>query len=179
MTEIHTHELDPSAWPDLAALLGAAGECDGCWCMNHRDETLRGETGKRAFHDLVAAQSAGGVLAYVGDSVAGWCALDVPGAIPDHDCAADLRDDDDTTLVAHCFLVAPEFRGRGVSKALLARGVELARGRGASRVVGFPSPPEPADAVVPFFGPYTMFRERGFQEVRRIDGPFCRVELAL
>ncbi|MEE8104278.1 MAG: GNAT family N-acetyltransferase [Planctomycetota bacterium] len=179
MTEIRTHEIDPAAWPDLDALLGAAGGCDGCWCMNHRDETVRGEAGKRALHDLVAAQAAGGVLAYVGASVVGWCALDVPSAIPDHDCATDLRDDDDTALVAHCFFVSSEFRGRGVAKALLAGAVDVARGRGVSRVVGFPSPPEPADAVFSFFGPYTVFRELGFEEVRRIDGPFCRVELAL
>jgi GNAT superfamily N-acetyltransferase len=83
-----------------------------------------------------------GLLAYVGDEPAGWCAtgprsrfvraLRVPSFK-----GRDVSEDDSVWLVP-CFNVHPSHRREGVSRALLDGAVNLARKHGARAIEGFP-----------------------------------------
>ena len=74
------HPLTADRWMDLEALFGARGACGGCWCMTWRLPRARFEEGKgdgnrAAFRRRVRSGPPPGVLAYVEDEPAGWCAI--------------------------------------------------------------------------------------------------------
>src|SRR5260370_41637236 len=74
-------------WPELEALFGPRGACAGCWDMWWRlsraeVDRLKGESNRDAFRALVAAGVVPGVLAYVGEQPAGWCAIQPRATYP-------------------------------------------------------------------------------------------------
>jgi GNAT superfamily N-acetyltransferase len=106
-----------------------------------------------------------GYLAYVDGRVVGWC-----NAAPRHLLRA--LDDEPTPDAEQvgaiiCFLVAPQFRGKGVSSSLLAAACEGLRSQGLRIAEANPRP----DATNPaenHFGPLSMYLASGFV-VHRTD----------
>ena len=74
-------------------------------------------------------------------------------------------------FVVGCFLVDPEWRRRGVSRALLERGVELAQSWGARAIEAFPRSAEPVSEELLWTGAPSVFRRAGF-EVVDDSGPY-------
>ena len=67
-----------------------------------------------------------------------------------------------------CFFVDKQYRGSGVSEALLAAGIEYARGQGATLLEGYPvDKPERSVPDFMWFGAKRMYDRAGFTEVVR------------
>jgi GNAT superfamily N-acetyltransferase len=64
-----------------------------------------------------------------------------------------------------CFLVDPAFRRRGVARALVRAGIEVARGLGAHAIEAFPRRAEGIGAEELWTGPFTLLAEGGFELV--------------
>lgn len=70
-----------------------------------------------------------------------------------------------------CFLVDPEWRGRGVARALLNAGVEVTRAAGGRAIEAFPRRAEALAAEECQMGPYALFESAGFEVVHDF-GPY-------
>lgn len=71
-----------------------------------------------------------------------------------------------------CLLVHPSWRKRGVARALISKGVELAPAWGARSIEAFPRRvPEGAHDADLFLGPEGVYLENGFRVVHEI-GPY-------
>lgn len=77
-----------------------------------------------------------------------------------------------------CFLVAEPERGRGLARALLASGIELARAAGARAIEAFPRRGEGLRDEERWLGPYRSFEALGFRAVSdSAPYPVMRLEL--
>lgn len=130
---------------------------------------------------LIADGREHGLLAYDCDVPIGWVAL-----APRKEYSRLQRSpvskpvDDRPVWSVTCFVVAKEYRGRGVATALLGAAIERSRELGAEILEGYPVDPEgalaPNDA---WHGPASMFEKAGFTEVarRKPRRPIFRLEL--
>lgn len=81
-------------------------------------------------------------------------------------------------LAIGCFLVDPEFRRHGVARALLSKGIEIARTDGARAIEAFPRRAENVSDGELWMGPLSLFTEAGFREVHAFQQyPVLRLEL--
>lgn len=106
--------------------------------------------------------------------VIGWMKLERARAVPKIyaqrpyralPCFGGPRDD---VWAVGCFLVDQEFRRRGVAKALLGGGLELARAAGARAIEAFPRRAEGLRPEELWTGPFELYASEGFEV---IDGP--------
>ena len=134
--------------------------------------TLDGCANRAAMDARIASGEMEGFLAYSDDEVVGWvnaqpyhklqhaCARLHIGApalpVPAHEAAAIV-----------CFVTAPEWRRRGVARALLARALENFTARGIRLVDAFPwnVGPEDSSATDHYHGSPSMFAAAGFIEI--------------
>ena len=105
------------------------------WRLTRAEFERRKGTGtKRALRRLVGRGDPPGVLAYVGDVAAGWCAIGPRETYPALERSRIMRPPDASRVwCVTCFYVAPRFRRRGLSVQLLRAAVRFApRGRSGS-----------------------------------------------
>jgi GNAT superfamily N-acetyltransferase len=166
-------------WDDLVAVFEGPGDPGRCWCQWF----FRGAAadGAHASANRAALQrqvSAGppGVLGYLDGVPSGWCAVAPrPGytKLARSPLLREVRDpapDDRSVWSVTCFVVRLEARRRGLSSALLAGAVELARDGGATLVEGYPVDPAvrtPRGAAELYHGVLSVFLAAGFDEVAR------------
>lgn len=130
---------------------------------------------------LVKADQTPGLLAYLGDTPVGWCALAPRTVYRRLETSRILKPvDDQPTWSVPCFFVAKGFRRQGVSGALLRAAVEFAREHGATILEGYPTEcrrTQP-DAFV-YTGLASVFQRAGFAEVARRSAhrPMMRLKL--
>jgi GNAT superfamily N-acetyltransferase len=111
-----------------------------------------------------------GVLAFVDDKPAGWCAVDPREEIPGHDVpSAGVGNSAPGTWAIHCVWVRPEFRRQGIARALIEAAAELANRVGARSIEAYPA--EPGQGL-DFTGPPRIFGEQGFDVRPGVLGPF-------
>lgn len=161
-------------WGDLKKLFGPLGACAGCWCMFFRLTQAqyyqnRGEKNRRALQRLVIAEKEPGLLAYVNNVPAAWCAVgprEEYGRLARSRVCAPV--DDRPTWSVTCFFVDKRFRGRGLTVALLREAVKFAGRRGAEFVEGYPidASNRYADTFA-YVGLARAFQSAGFREVAR------------
>lgn len=169
------HPLTADRWPDLEALFGVRGACGGCWCMTWRltraeYERNKGESNRRAFHEIVQGGGPVGLLAYVEAEPVGWCAIAPREAFPTLDRSRILkRVDEQPVWSVVCFFVKRNYRHKGVSTRLLRAAVAFAAEHGARIVEGYPVEPRKAEMppVFAWTGLAASFRQAGFVEVAR------------
>jgi GNAT superfamily N-acetyltransferase len=172
---IQIRPVTPNRWPDVEKLFGPRGACAGCWCMYWRlahsqYKQQQGLKNKRAFRKIVESGATPGLLAYTNGQPVGWCAVAPRDAFPRLENSRTLaRIDDQPVWSVVCFFIAPGFRHRGVSLALLRGAVEYARKRGAKIIEGYPIAAKTnrmADAFA-WTGLESVFRKAGFKELAR------------
>ena len=167
--------VTPSRWPDLEALFGERGACGGCWCMAWRLppkewKAGKGARNKRALKRLVSGHDAPGVLAYLGRTPVGWCAVAPRSAYSHLVRSRVLRPVDDQPVWSiSCLFVLKPHRRQGLSVRLLEAAVALAAKGGARIVEGYPTQPYAQNVPDPFLwtGTVSAFRRAGFAEVTR------------
>lgn len=174
------------SWQDLQAVLGVRGEASRCQCQWFRTTAAewRGLTPQERalrLHEQTGcddpdAPTTSGLVAYVDDEPAGWCAVEPRTAYPRLRTsrvvyAGRAEDPDDPTVWAvTCFVTRVGFRRRGVSRALAVAAVEHARAHGARAVEGYPLALRPGEAATwgeLYVGSPGVFAAAGFIEVSR------------
>jgi GNAT superfamily N-acetyltransferase len=166
--------LTAAAWPELEALFGPRGACAGCWCMWWRIpraqwQRQKGEGNRAAFRRIVEGGAVSGLLASFEGRAVGWCAIAPRSDYPVLARSRILKPiDDEPVWSVTCFFVAPGWRRRGVTAALLDAAVGFARRNGARIVEGYPVDPakDQPDPFV-FTGLASAFRRAGFTEALR------------
>lgn len=167
--------LTPDLWPDLEDLFGKKGACNGCWCMYCRIGTAYrrqpAARNKAAFRQVVESGRPPGLLAFHGDRAVGWCQLTPRDDLPALDRSWRLKRVDDLPVWAlSCFYVRIGYRRRGVTQALLAESLKIAKQMKAPALEAYPfdaalSPSASSTGYV------STFARAGFKVVARRDPP--------
>lgn len=137
-------------------------------CSSEAWQSRAGEENRAEAMEAIATGAMTGYLAFDGDTCIGWCNA--------NDAARFLRlghDFDHLTAgkkvgCTICYVIHPEYRGRGVARALLRRAVEDFCAGGFDAVLALPVEAG-ADLEKRYRGTLNMYRELGFQEVERHD----------
>lgn len=170
-----------ASWDDLQSILtGTAGRCqcqrqrlgDRDWWhlpVAERSAILRAET----HCDDPRSTETIGIVAYLDDEPAGWCAVDVRsvyGRVRGSPVPWQGRNedkDDDSVWAIACLVVRKGFRHQGLTYPLVAAAVEHARSRGAVAIEGYPLLTEGKEITWDELsvGPLGPFLAAGFREV--------------
>lgn len=164
-------------WPDVAAVFAGRRGGDACWCQRfRRHDAADNQTALQ--HEIDTSSVPVGLVAYLGQTPAGWTRVvprgTLPGIIENRALRPLFGDElhrDDAAWWVTCFAVRRTCRGHGVGGALLRAAIEFARGHGATALYGHPvdldalkSSPSPTAL---FTGTMSMFVAAGFEEVGR------------
>jgi len=127
----------------------------------------KGEPNRRAFRQLIESGAATGVLAFAAKEAVGWLSIAPRRDFVYFDTARTIPSAvDDNTWSVTCFFVRRGWRRQGVSTALLAAGVNLARRKRARLVEGYPLVPKSEGTQVDAFiwtGLPPLFEAAGFE----------------
>lgn len=109
-----------------------------------------------------------GFLAFDGDKCIGWCnANDIQKLLRIKDEVKDVVKDMKVGCVI-CFVIHPEYRGRGVARQLLKQAVEDFRATGFNAVISIPVKNVEVQEKQ-YRGTYNMYKEQGFTETQQDD----------
>jgi GNAT superfamily N-acetyltransferase len=128
---------------------------------------------RRRFETMAGGSMPMGVLAFLADVPVGWAACGPRsrylGTTPArHPLLAERsRGEDETAWLMPCLFVHPEYRGRGVSHALVEAGVSVARRAGAVALESWPLAEQEAPSADAFVGREQLFAALGFHCVAR------------
>lgn len=191
MTEPVRIEVRPLAPPLLDDYLGffdARAFPDnprwaGCYCYfplhDPRETDWKSRTAaqnRAAVSERILDGRAHGYLAYAGGEVVGWCSAAPQPLYPI------LREDPvpmaEGTGAITCFVIAPEWRRRGVAATLLAAACEGLRAQGMKFAQAIPRK-EAKSAAENHYGPLAMYLAAGFKVVREDDEGHAYVRKAL
>ena len=121
--------LTPATFPDFERLFAPVKGCSGCWCMYYRLEPkewreLQGDGCREAMRGLVERGEAWGLLAYAEGEPVGWCTFGPRHHFPrlDRTKICQGLDNPDGLWSLPCFFIARLWRGKGLSRLLLAEG---------------------------------------------------------
>lgn len=184
--------LTPELWPAFEDLFGKQGACYGCWCMHFRNPpAVRRESDKERNKDQIRARidigPPPGLLAFEHDRAVGWMQIGPRHDVPEWNnkgrgsAPLDPADAKDPAAWAiSCFFVRKAARGRGVTHALVASGLDFARGNGARQVDACPiDQSNDSWSLGLFVGSTRVFAKAGFERVaeRKPGRPLMRYTL--
>jgi GNAT superfamily N-acetyltransferase len=157
--------VSAETWGDFEALFSARGSPHYCWCSIYRfrDAHHMSRDQKRdAMHELVRERTPIGVLAYAGDTAVGWCSVAPRESYVRLERSRTMpRSSPAPTWTVLCFFVQRAHRRSGVTRALLAGALEVARRQGAEVVEGYPH--DTAGNSATHRGSSKVFRALGFE----------------
>lgn len=175
MTAIKFLPLTADTWPSFEKLFGPKGACAGCWCMTWRlqkseYDRLKGDGNKKAIKKLASKNEPIGILAFVDDEPAGWCAVAPREKYVRLKTSRVLKPiDDQPVWSVSCFFIAKQHRRKGLSVKLLKAALAYAKKEGARIVEAYPL--EPKDKKMPdvfaWTGILSSFITAGFKEEKR------------
>ncbi len=145
-----------ASWDDVAAVFGTRGTAAICFCQRYKlapKEAFKSHRPEERALRLRAQTNAGqpaavetsGLIAYVDDEPAGWCAVEPRTAyfglarvyrVPWEGRREDRSDP--SVWAVTCVLVRAGFRKRGIAYALAEAAVEHARANGARALEAYP-----------------------------------------
>jgi GNAT superfamily N-acetyltransferase len=141
------------------------------WRLSPREfEAGKGEENRRAMQELIAAGREPGLLAYVADEPAGWCAIAPRDEYPALARSRILRPVDDRPVWSvACLYISKKHRRKGLSVAILEAAVEHVGRRGGEIVEGYPVEPRSGELAPAFAwtGIASAFLRAGFHESAR------------
>lgn len=171
--QLRIRPLTPELWPDFEDLFGKKGACNGCWCMYCRigAEYRKQPAGKNkaAFRQVVKNGPPPGLLAFHDDRAVGWCQLTPRAELPALDRSWRLKQVDDLPVWAlSCFYVRIGYRRKGVTRALIAEALKVAKRLKAPALEAYPfdAALSPSASSTGFA---STFASAGFKVVARRD----------
>jgi GNAT superfamily N-acetyltransferase len=175
--------LAPDLWPALEDLFDNKGPCGRCWCMWGRIGAAYRrqprEKNKAAFRAIVDRGPPPGLLALDGDVAVGWCQLTPRSDLPWLDRTRQLKRVDDLPVWSlSCFYVRIGHRRQGITSALIAAAVSVARRAKAPALEAYPFDASVSPSASGS-GYASTFARAGFKTVaRRIPArPIMRYDL--
>src|ERR1700730_8031038 len=161
--KLKIHSLTPDLWPALEELFGKLGACNGCWCMYWRIGA--------AYRQIVGHGPTPGLIAFDGEVPVGWCQLTPRNALPWLDRVWRLRRVDDLPVWSvSCFYVRKAYRRRGITSALIAGALKIAKKAGAPALEAYPLDGDLTSSAS-WTGYASTFARAGFQVVARHTPP--------
>ncbi len=169
------HPLDFERWSDFKNLFGPRGACAGCWCMFWKlpakeFQSLVYEGTKAAQKSIVKSGTMPGLLAYANGEAVGWIAVEPRSQYPRLARSRVLKPVDDQPVWSiTCFFTRKDFRGQGVTVALLKAAIDYVGRQDGKILEGYPidSRGEKLPVVFAYTGLASAFRKVGFKEVAR------------
>lgn len=176
-----------ASWDDIAAVFGMRGAAAICFCQRYKlapKEAFKSHPPEERALRLRAQANAGqpnavgtsGLIAYVDDEPAGWCAVEPRSAytglarvyrVPWEGRSEDRSDPSVWSVT--CVLVRAGFRKRGIAYALAEAAVDHARANGARALEAYPMRTEAGEITWDeiHVGAESIFAAAGMTEVSR------------
>jgi hypothetical protein len=175
LKHLEFYPLTPERWDDFVTLFGSRGACGGCWCMwwrlkRSKFEKQKGNINRQAMKQLVDSGRVPGIIAYVADVPAGWCAVEPREMLPALANSRILKPVDDQSVWSIvCFFIDKKLRNAGLSAHLIHAAVRYVKEQGGRIVEGYPVEPkkDKMPSVFAWTGFYSAFKKAGFKEVAR------------
>ena len=154
----------------------------GCYCFfpyhdpqesNWKDRSAA--ENREAIADAIKQGSASGFLAYSDDRVVGWCNAAPRMAYP---ALRGLPGEPSTTGATPCFIVDPDWRGRGVAARLLGVACDALRDDGMLKMEAGPNR-NAKTASHNSRGPVSMYLSAGYEIVNEFPDGTVLVEKTL
>jgi GNAT superfamily N-acetyltransferase len=169
--ELTMRPLTPNLWPALEDLFGDNGACNGCWCMYWRIGSAYRkrprQANKAGFREVVERGPPPGLLAFEGDVAVGWCQLTPRDALPWLERTWRLKRVDDVPVWSlSCLYVRKGRRRRGVTSALIAAALHVAKRAGAPALEAYPFDADVSPSASGT-GYASTFARAGFRTVAR------------
>jgi GNAT superfamily N-acetyltransferase len=179
-TDLEIVPATTARFDDLATVLGGHAE-NGCWCLYYRltsgeFDLVPDRPGK--VRELLAADTAPGLLAYRDGTAVGWCGLGPRSQMGRLVRSRTILPVDELPVWSvTCFVVRPGFRRQGVARALLAAAVSYAAGHSAPALEGYPIDPAGTRVSTSFayVGTTSMFEAAGFRRVTQTAARSARL----
>jgi GNAT superfamily N-acetyltransferase len=170
--KISVHPATANRFDDLQAVLCPTGNPRACWCLTYRlpnaeNSALVGGARAERMRVLCATVPAPGVIAYVDDQPAGWCAVGPRTAFARLVRSKTIPVLDELPVWSIvCLLVESGFRRMGVSGELIRAAVRHAQDHGATAIEAYPidSGGQRVSATLAFTGTTRQFASAGFVE---------------
>jgi GNAT superfamily N-acetyltransferase len=165
-------EVRPATvFDDVATIVGPKRpDASVCWCLSYRvpskeNLALRGRARGRKVAALMRRGPIG-VLAYDGDDVVGWAAVARRAETTFARNRTIPHVDNLEVWSVWCIRVRPGHRRKGISHALLAGAVELARSYEAPAIEGYPvdNRGKKVDLTMAYVGTRGLFEKAGFHK---------------
>lgn len=184
--------LTPDLIPAFEAVMGPSGACYGCWCTYFRAppklrEALGPEGRKALMLARIAEGPPPGLLMWLDDHPMGWLQIGPRADVPQWNNPRrsstplpDAKADDPSVWAVSCFFLRAPHRGKGLSHALLAAGVDHARTMGARVLEASPmDDAKQSKSIGLFVGSTRVFEAAGFATVARHkpNRPLMRLDL--
>ena len=176
--------LDTKNWNDFEKLFSGCEQCRECWCLNHRvlpADILTGEAAKLKMKGLVEEGKIGGFLAYVDQKCIAWVSVDPIQTQIGHDYVIECGAIPSGAWAIHCMYISPEFRGKGISKEIIAKAIDHALLNNATSVLAFPIPAKSRDQFpideAEFSGRYSTYKKLGFKDKKELNSFYQVMEL--
>lgn len=162
-------------WGDLQSLFGENGACAGCWCQYWRKpaaafEADTGTNNRASLYEQIESGPEPGLLAYHDGNPVGWCSVEPRERFPRLANSRILAPvDEEPVWSVVCFYVDADYRGRGVSVALLEAAKAHVSERGGHIIEGYPTEARDRRQSPAFVwtGLAGAFERAGFVEVKR------------
>jgi GNAT superfamily N-acetyltransferase len=163
--------LTPDLWPAFEDLFGRNGACNGCWCMYWRIGSAyrkrSREKNKAAFREIVKRGPPPGLLAFDGDVAVGWCQLTPRDDLRWLDRTWRLERVDELPVWSlSCFYIRIGYRRKGVTSALIAEALKVARRAKAPALEAYPLDADKTPSASGT-GYASTFERAGFKTVAR------------
>jgi len=166
--------LNPSTWPDFAAVVERnGGVWGGCWCLEfHPEGGKRGPQRREQKECRVREGTAHAALVFDGSTCVGWCQFGSPAELPRIKHQRAYRDglERDPDWRITCLFVDKAYRGKGVTAAAIAGALDEIARLGGGTVESYPEDPSDRRVSSSFLynGSLSTFEKQGFERVRRI-----------
>ncbi len=138
-----------------------------CYCCFYKTDCTRKEWMKRTAQQnrelavqLIRSGEMHAYLAFANGEPVGWCHADAREKMTRLE---DLQDPSEKAASIVCFVIAPEWRRKGIATRLLQYVLQDCKSRGFELVEAYPCRSGKTDAVQ-YHGPEAMYRKAGFTE---------------
>jgi len=161
-------------------------ETDEAFAASGRDVKVLQQLQKATARRLIEEGKLTGYLAYVDDQPVAFCNARDKAVCQRFHWNAELdpfirASGTGKVMIVACFIVAPEFRNRGVASALMSRVIADAKEQGYDAVEGYPRLTEEHEKF-DYTGPKHLFEKYGFEPVasksvvsEEVWGNGCRI----
>ena len=185
--QVEVRELKPDLLSDYLSFFDKAfsdfPNWAGCYCGFYDTPGTKWDPSSNAGPEHRASRSeritsgrAKGLLAYIGGKPVGWCNAQPRASFANmRSYKIALSDPEEPVGSTMCFVVAPEFRGRGVCTALLRSACDMFRRNGLRIAEGYPTTePKRRFGEIPwaeanYKGPLSVYLKNGFAITTQLE----------